>query len=357
MITWLVTSFASFLVAAAVFVVVGVLHDLSARRQARHRERIGKAVTAVLFGDDDEADQGARALMRLRRSALYDALQALSADLEGRALSRTRHLVDVLGLDTHIDHLSRGWRRSRRVRAAQLVSLVGGHENAADRLLTDPSSLVRALTIETLGASELARMPGAIERILEDPSHLVRVTGQDVLIRSGGGVVTRLGEAIGNEATRLAALTIAAHLTDPRMVPLALQCIDSPVVEERVLVARSLGNLAGPDASEHLARLLDDEDARVRATAARSIGTAGRGELAGRVGRALSDPSWDVRHAAGEALSRFGALGSMVLHAHLEDDDAYARDMASRFIDLIEESAGHWQRSGRVGFAPVGSAS
>ena len=43
----------------------------------------------------------------------------------------------------------------------------------------------------------------------------------------------------------------------------------------------------------------------------------------------------------------------MVLYGHLDDADPYARDMALRFVDLIEEGGGGWGRTVHVGFAPL----
>ena len=282
------------------------------------------------------------------------ALQEVAADLRGQALGRTRHLVDVLGIRTHIAAMTRSRRRSTRIRAAELVSLVPD-EISSSELLRDDDPLVRALTIESLGAARLARRRGVIHELLCDPAQMVRSTTQDTLIRSGEGV-DEVRSALADERTAAAALTVVSHIPDPNVIALALTHIDSPSPEHRALVAHALGNSVSPDVSVHLAQLMADDHPDVREAAVRAAGVAGRGELSAALGHALSDESWTVRHAAGEALSRFGSLGAMVLYGHLDDDDTYARDMALRFVDLIEEGGGSWGRTVHVGFAPLAAS-
>ena len=320
---------------AASFVIWGGLHDVVARRRRRRRRAIVRLLTTVLFGDDRAADRATRQLMRERRASVLRALQELAVDLDGQALGRTRHLVDVLGIRTHIAAMARSRRRSPRIRAAELVSLVPEETTSAE-LLLDEDPLVRALTVEALGAPRLARRRGVIHELLCDPAQVVRATMQDTLIRSGAGI-DEIGSALADERTCLAALTVVSHSPDPTVIDLALAHLDSPRPERRALVARALGNNVSPTVSEHLAQLIADEDAEVRSAAVRAAGVAGRGELAAVLGHALSDRAWSVRHAAGEALSRFGPLGAMVLYGHLDDADPYARDMALRFVDLVEE--------------------
>ncbi|MEM7286274.1 MAG: HEAT repeat domain-containing protein [Actinomycetota bacterium] len=336
---------------SALFVIWGALHDVVARRRRRRREAIVRLLTTVLFGDELAADRATRLLMRERRPSVVRALQELAVDLRGHALGRTRHLVDVLGIRTHIAAMARSRRRSPRIRAAELVSLVPD-EATSSELLRDDDALVRALTVEALGASRLARRRGVIHELLCDPAQVVRATTQDTLIRTGQGF-EEIASALADERTCGAALTVVSHIPDPNVVALALRHIDSPSPRRRALVAQALGNDVSADVSRPLATLMADEDARVREAAIRSAGVAGRGELSGALGHALSDRAWTVRHAAGEALSRFGPLGAMVLYGHLDDPDPYARDMAQRFVDLIEEGGGGWGRTVHVGFAPL----
>lgn len=339
---------------AGLFVLWGALHDLVARRRRRRRRAIVRLLTNVLFGDDPAADQATRLLMRERRASVLRALQELAVDLQGHALGRTRHLVDVLGIRTQIAAMTRSRRRSPRIRAAELVTLVPD-EASSSELLLDEDPLVRALTIEALGAPRLALRRGVIHELLCDPAQVVRATTQDTLIRSGAGV-EEIRSALVDDRTCAAALAVVAHLPDPNVIALALPHLDSPLPERRALVARALANDVSPDVSVHLARLMSDGNADVREAAVRAVGVAGRGELSAALGHALSDSSWIVRHAAGEALSRFGPLGSMVLYGHLDDDDPYARDMALRFVHLIEEGGGGWGRTVHVGFAPLAAS-
>lgn len=345
------TAAVTLLSAAVLFVLWGVVNDRLADRRRRRNQAIVRLLTDVLIGDHSTADAASRQLMRERRAWVTRALQQLAVELSGDALERTRHLVEVLGIRREVAAMARSRRRLQRVRAAELVTLVADDATTGE-LLRDSDPLVRALTVEAAGATNLARRRGVIHELMCDPAQVVRATTQDALIRSSGAM-DEIESALHDERTVDAALAVVSHVPDPNVIELALPHLGSPSPARRALVAKALGNNVSPEVSQHLAVLMEDEDESVREAAVRAAGVAGRGELAAALGRALGDSSWTVRHAAGEALSRFGPVGAMVLYGHLDDDDAYARDMALRFVHLVEEGGGSWGRTVHVGFAPV----
>lgn len=79
---------------------------------------------------------------------------------------------------------------------------------------------------------------------------------------------------------------------------------------------------------------LDHDSAQVRATAIDSSTRIDADWLLPKVAHALTDRSWKVRRAAGEALSKSGALGDLYLRAALDSPDPFAADMARNFLEM-----------------------
>jgi HEAT repeat protein len=125
-------------------------------------------------------------------------------------------------------------------------------------------------------------------------------------------------------------------LPDPRFLPAAMRLSEDPVPGARALAAQLLGALGGAESAAQVEALLRDEDAAVRAAAATAVGTLGDWRAAPTLAPLLRDSAWDVRRAAGLALRATGAPGAILLRRAMEDQDAFARDMARQVLDLPE---------------------
>ena len=176
------------------------------------------------------------------------------------------------------------------------------------------------------------------ELLLEAFDHespAVRAAAQHALVRSGVEGVPAVVDLLGrlhrgnhDSATTVLVAEVAAQMMDRRLAEAVLAFIDHPDPSLRVLVATCLGNGTFNAPEEHLAVLLSDDDAAVRAEAVRSAGRVDAVALAPQVGRSLADRSWQVRRNAGSALMELDAVGRLILRCHLSDPDAFARDMA-----------------------------
>lgn len=109
---------------------------------------------------------------------------------------------------------------------------------------------------------------------------------------------------------------------------------DSPDKEIRIRVARALGRMADPDSLSTLLRLAADEAWEVQAQAVRSLASFKTPEALQVCYRGLFSPSWHVRHNSARALAALGEQGLEKLReATVQNEDAYARDMATMILD------------------------
>jgi HEAT repeat protein len=171
--------------------------------------------------------------------------------------------------------------------------------------------------------------------MLDDPVHAVRAGAQQALLHGDASITEAVCEYLWSgprRGTNLA-LEVAATLPDPRYGAVLRHYADDPDPIRRAMVARAVGAGAMLDSAQTLAGLLDDDDPDVRAAAAMAVCGLQRVELASALGRMLADSAWVVRRTAALALAELGPPGSVVLRAHLFDDDRYARDMARQVLD------------------------
>jgi len=318
------------------YLVVGVVNDLRRRRSIVVNGRMQANLANVLFRGEEEAAQAAELLARAPRTALLDMIQRVATDFAGDADGRLRNLVATAGLIRPIRRLlsSRSWRR--RAQGAALAGLLPEADPLRVVLLKDSNPTVRARAAESLARADIGALAHDLVEMLDDPSAAVRFAAQQALLRGDTRAVAPLLEYLASDdrpGTRWA-LEIAANLPDPRLMPEIERHTHSVHAENRAVATRALGRWV-PDVTA-LAERLDDEAPEVRATAAEAAATAGAESLCAHVGRLLRDQHWPVRKAAGTALSNLGSPGSMTLRIHLDDDDAYARDMARQMLATID---------------------
>ncbi len=182
--------------------------------------------------------------------------------------------------------------------------------------------------------------------MLDDDVEAVRFAAQSALLHGAGHVNDELASFLTTSDSPgvVWALEVAANSPDPRLLPGIRRHLASQDARRRAIATRACAPWM--DDPGELIALLDDRDPSVRAVAAEAAGLIGAQTLAARVGKLLSDRSWVVREHAGRALATMGPAGVMTLRIHLNDDDAYAQDMARQVLDTI----------GDISAAPVRAA-
>lgn len=338
------------LAAATIFCVMGWALSLVRRRRDRLRiDAYDLAAQVVLTEDHDELEATSKQLAAMPTAVLADVLHELSADVYGESRRRLRLVADLAGLTRKIRRWSGRRRWTRRIRAAHLLMLLPTGAGEREVLLSDRHPLVRARAIESLGRAGVGRFAPLLLAAFDHESPAVRSAAQHALAQGGVECVPpiiqlleRLDRGNADHRAVLLVAEVAAQLPDERLVRALLRFVSHPDSTLRVLVAACLGNGTMSEPELHLTALLNDDAPEVRAEAARSVGRGDVKALAHRLGAALADPSWHVRRNSGAALLELGPIGTVMLRCHLDDDDAFARDMAlhvlgrtSRLADVL----------------------
>ena len=331
------------LASATVFCGVGWVLSLVRRRRDRLRlDAYGLAARLVLTEEHDDLEEAAQELAAMPTAVVADVLHELSADVYGESRRRLRLVADVSGLTHKIKRWSLRRRWTRRVQAAHLLMLLPTDASERELLLGDRHPLVRARAIESLGRSGVGRFAPLLLAAFDHESPAVRFAAQHALARGGVECVPpiiqlleRLDRGKADDRAVLLVAEVAAQLPDERLVRALLRFVSHPDPSLRVLVASCLGNGTMSEPEFHLAALLVDDDPVVRAEAARSVGRGDVKALAHLLGAGLADPSWHVRRNSGASLLQLGPIGTVVLRCHLDDDDAFARDMALHSLGRV----------------------
>lgn len=328
---------------AVVFCIAGgVLGVLRQRRSHSRLAGYDLAAQLVLTEDHAEMEELSEQLAAMPTGVVAEVLHDLTTDVFGESRRRLRLVADRSGLTGKIRRWSGRRRWSRRIRAAHLLMLLPSDSVERERLLRDQHPLVRARAIEGLGRTGIGTFAPLLLEAFDDDSPAVRSAAQHALAQGGVECVPpiiqlleRLDRGKVDLRTVFLVAEVAAQLPDERLVRALLRFVSHPDSSLRVLVASCLGNGTMSEPELHLAALLSDDEASVRAEAARSVGRADVKSLAHLLGAALADPSWHVRRNSGEALVELGPIGSVVLRCHLDDEDAFARDMALHVLGRV----------------------
>lgn len=328
---------------ALVFCVAGSGLNLVRRRRTRLQlMAFDIAAELVLTEDHDELESVAADLAAMPAGVVADVLHDLTTDMYGESRRRLRLVAESRGLTRKIQRWSQHRRWTRRIRAAHLLMLLPSDAPEREMLLCDPHPLVRARSIEGLGRIGIGRFAPLLLEAFDDESPAVRSAAQLALAQGGVDCVPpilELLERLDRGTADLRALSlvaeVAAQLPDERLVRALLRFVTHPEPSLRVLVASCLGNGTMSEPEVHLAALLCDDQTEVRAEAARSVGRGDVKGLAHMLGHALADPSWHVRRNSGTALVELGPIGAVILRCHIDDDDAFARDMALHMLGRV----------------------
>ncbi len=319
---------------AFIYIVWGTGMDISRRVVARRQQRVLDVLSVVLFEPDEDAARIHLRAQAMPKRPLLNVIQSLAVDLNGQAQSRLQQLVRALGLERYIRRRARSRRWRMRTQAAQLQYLVDHPDFDRRALLKDKHHIVRARAVESLTPKQGGQHIDLLLGLLEDPSIAVRLAVQQKLLDVGSAAVPHLLDLLENDGAGVReALEVAANLPDPRLVDALDHHATVGDAETRETAARALGSGSGPGAADILTRLCSDDDAAVRVAAIEGLARMEAQMSVAAIGRRLSDEAWMVRRAAGLALDRLGAPGSLILRNRLGDADPYARDMARQILD------------------------
>lgn len=330
-----VIAWASAGVMTLIYLTTGLAKDLVVYRTNRVRQRVLRVLEVVLFGTHDEAGAIYDEVLDLPKQPLLEVIQSLAVDLDGQANERLQSLVRSTGLEKYIVKKARSKRWRIRVQAAQLHPLVTHPDFDRERLLNDPSPMVRARAAEAMTGRQAAEHVSQMLAMLADQSPAVRISAQHSLLQAGPLAVPGLLEHLAddNHPMVMEALGVAAHLPDLRLFESVVGLARSHNPQIRAMAANVLGNGTGTMAVGLLEEMLLDADADVRINAIEALARLAVMTSVTRIGRCLSDRSFQVRRAAGQALDDLRPAGHLALRRHLEDQDQFARDMARQVLD------------------------
>ncbi len=336
-----VAAWGSVLGMSLIYIIVGGMADLSQLILARRRKVAVEKISVLLFESEAEAAAIFEEVADLPRRTLLALIQTLAVDLDGQARRRLQNLVAASGLQRFIRRRARSKRWRKRVQAAQLNYLVTHPDFDRKALVNDPHALVRARAAESFTAEQAAQHVPDLIRLLGDESLAVRIAAQRALICAGAASVNELLQHLDmGGSSSLAALEVAANLSDARLTGAIDRYTRDSDPVARTMACRALGNGVGTEGTPLLHRLLNDVEPEVKAAAIQALGQLGSQRSVVLIGAALRDRSFLVRRSAGVALDMLGAPGHLVLRRHLRDPDRYARDMARQMLDAAAARQG-----------------
>ncbi|MGE0826943.1 MAG: HEAT repeat domain-containing protein [Candidatus Binatia bacterium] len=261
---------------------------------------------------------------------------ALLPTLSGEQRRWLTELAQELRLTDRAERMCRSRLWWRRLRAARLITLLGGREATMLPLMLDRNSYVRAQAAEWATNRPENATIEILLALLGDSDGLCRFAVQDSLSRMGSAVVERLAAYLSSHSGSevRAALEIGVNLADPQLLAPTVTLSRDRLPQVRSLAATLLGSLGGSQAVDTLFDLLSDDEASVRAAAARALGKLSHWPAAAKLAPLLHDSVWEVRKEAGLALVALGAPGVLFLRRALKDIDQSAADMARYVLDL-----------------------
>lgn len=319
------------------WVTVGaVVERMRRRRRDRWTDQLQPQLHALAMGEAG-ARTPARTLARLPWREQADALAAFVANVAGdraavRALARHTGLLDRADRWQH----SRRWHR--RLHAVRVLTLVGAGHGTVPGLLADPHPEVRAQAAYWIAEHGDGDAVARVLACLEGDAALGGFVLIDGLSRCGPRASEPLLDFLArDDVAPSAALTVAASLADARFAEPADRWSRCQAPAVRAAAARLLAAVGDAAGTTRLRELLTDDDARVRAASCEGLGDLGHWPAAPDLAAALGDSAFVVRRQAGLALRRCGGTGQLYLRRGLDDDDAFAADMARQVLSLPGE--------------------
>lgn len=121
----------------------------------------------------------------------------------------------------------------------------------------------------------------------------------------------------------------------------ACQFINSDQIDLRARAIRALAAVGTGTIEEFkmLLEALSDKNWEIRAVAARALGQIAHPEAIPRLIEALTDEAWWVRYNSAQALARMGHDGVVALHAQLNQEDRFAREIVKQVLEELQLDA------------------
>ncbi len=349
---------AAFLVLLVITLIVG--RGLRARRHGRlerETDRLAFLAHSWLAGRTPGAKLSA-ALAGARPEAVLEVLQRVSASVSGDAWERLVTEVRRAPWLERIRRYSKSPAWWRRLSAAQAIAVVARDEDlpVLERLVSDPHAVVQLATVGALRRVDCRALVDTALRLAESSGSVVRHFLLEALAESPGLDVElvrrRLAEPRSDEEARTL-MDLVQELARPEFLADAIPHATNPNLEVRISLARVLGRLPHPAASDTLCRLLADEAWQVRAQAAVGLGAIGAREAAVSLRDALRDPSWWVRLRAALALRRLGEDGIRMLRGFRPEEDRYGFEMSRYVLDLDEAAVAEYGGATSIDYTEV----
>ena len=259
-------------------------------------EAAAGALSQLLDGAEDVADEAASALRKLGRGSDWALVRAL---VEGDS-ARRRALLPIIGR--------------------------GGAANEIAVCLRDPDPAVRALTAETLGRLGNHGAVPSLFTALEDPDPIVGQAALGAIQALGSAVTERLAlEAWRSDRfpVRRAALRILGYFGYPSALEPFLDALKEPDARLRDAAMQGLALLEDPRAFEALLKAAADPAEKTRAAALRALGQAPLDDRAtAQLLRALGDADPWARYYASQSLGRLQIEAAAAPIAALLHDEA-----------------------------------
>lgn len=332
-------------------------HSVKARRETEELLRAANRWLARKDGGRDFLE----AVDASAFEVVMETLQRLNSQVAGDRweflLSDLRETAWFRGVRARVSS-SLWWRR---LAAANALVIVAMPEDLPmlERLIADPHRMVRLATVSVLKRLQSARLVERTFEIAERSRSVARRYPLEVLAAAPGLDLRIVSERIARPRDSLQLrilLDLVSELGVPGFLDLVLEHVESPDLEVRIAVARTLGQFPHPSSNAALLTLLEDPDWQVRAQAASGLGAIGDRRTAATLARTLCDPNWWVRLRSALALRRLGEVGMQVLRDVRTERDRYAFEMAQYVLGLDDAAVAEYSGPSVVDFTEVASA-
>lgn len=336
---------------------------LAAWRSPRREQAVAE-LTAVANHWLASSGDDAALIETIERSdfpTVVGVLQRLGSQVGGDVweelvvLVRTTRWFDQVKKRAH----ARVWWR--RLSATHALAMVAEPMDLPliEALVHDKNPVVRLATVSTLKRVQNAMLLDATLELADTTQTVVRRYLLEMLTQSPGLDLAVIADRIDHPASMRQLrilLDLVAELGVPGFLDHVLPYAQSPDLEVRIAVVRTLGEFPHPRSEAALLDLLTDSAWQVRAQAAVSLGATGALAAAGALRGALTDRSWWVRLRAALSLRRLGPAGAEILQAVTPDEDKYAYEMARYILGLDDAAVAEYGGTSVVDYTEVAYA-
>lgn len=268
-------------------------------------------------------------------------LAHVGRQIYGRQRELLRELAISTGLYARAEEDCRSPRWPRRLRGADVLTLLGGGKDVVAPLLSDPSVHVRARAAEWAVEHPDPDVLDQLLDLFDDPEPAAQFAAADAALRVGPAVIESIADRLsratlaeGSSQATVRLLDVAAGIRHSSFIEPALRLTSAEDPEVRSRAVALLGLIGGQSAVGRAIEMLQDPADDVRTAAVRALGNLGYWPAAAHVGARLADSSWEVRRAAGLALRAMGPPGKLVLQRATREEDRFAADMARLTLAL-----------------------